>query len=681
MHASQQAREKRRRSRSVSSVASDQAHSAKSRATAAATAAAEAAAGTAGNIPPGTPAPPLARSDSSTSLSNVRFTPYGRANHGHHKYRSESVSSLSAFSAASADSFDHPYSPVENAAYVTPQTRMSRSLSFTGEALPQVNQASVATGMPFDPSQGYAAPQHFVPVRNDIGSSLYGPGYRRPHSNSSPPVPVGLGQYNYPGHGASSLQASPVSRRPESMGHLAPEITDAWSGSPLVQGTIITPSGRFQPVLARLNTEQGSPHSTIASAIRSGYDTGSPAARSTSSVGSFWTDSRLASPGDHSDPAAFGSYDFGPPVGQPLYDQHPPPVSFDSYTHEDGLADPTQHYMPFMSADPSHGPHISDSFSFPAQPYSAAPADITLAPQPTFSSPHMGPIGASDAAFLESAMSAPMPAFPTGPAPAGHSMPPHGLTLPSLAAANAVEDSDMRTATRANFRESELLMPVLQTPAELSPVGEQFGSSMVPPSASTTPLSFAQDMSAIPQTAAQNRRRAAPCLPQLPAGNLLSTGAGQAATPRSDQTRFAAQQLMVPTSMSLPQHERPHSAPRPVSTPTSSDFSAGSAGVVPDSRLAAAFHYASSASAQPPTSLANSSSSANCPAPSPTSTASHPMAKSYSSSMAELSARYATGLSLSREGASSALSSASTRSNGAGEGLKVDASGRAVLPL
>lgn len=731
---------------------------AKDRAVAAATEAGLAA----GQFFPSTPGPALARSESSTSLSgSVRYTPYTRAGPSSKHRNSESVSSLNAFSPVSTmDGIVDGGLPSMPAPFHTPQTRMARSHSLAGMPQPQLyasvdGTASLQFGLG-DPLQQ----QQYLPSRAAEGP--YPPGYRRPHANSSPPVPIGFGNYGYNNGVSTSLQASPSLRYPDDGGEgggpmIQPgiDLADAWSGHPSVQGTIITPSGRIQPVLARLHIEHGSPHSTIASSVHSSsFGSPAPQSSSSSSAGSFWSDSRLASPADTTDPSFTGGYEFSSIPSEHFVFDPGQPLSFDSYNadaglvgHEDGFATSAASLSPDypLSATSTTAP-----FSIPPPPLlNAASIESQLAAQ-HLSSAHADQASAAppESAYLQSGsgfsmVSNPYPGPPinmttTLPSPGA------GLTLPDLAAANAVvEDADMRTATRANFRESELAMPCATLPTIApSPTGplppppheHEYAS---PPSASTTPHPFASSAAASPNYL--DHRSASPALPHLPAPSLMAQQHQQQqhmiSTLHRDSATFASSSLAsssssssslsaaavhmsAPTSMSLAQHmRRPESAPRAAARGASPN--AGVAAAVPlDSRLAAAFDLASrSTGGAVATSLAaisTSSSGSGSAFPmtaaamamnnngmgSSSASAAPLMSKSYSSPISELSARYATGLSLSRGEVVAAAAAAHTHQGGmafggsvgrssggggggagAGEGLKVDANGRAVLPL
>lgn len=704
---SQQAREKRRRSRSVSSVTSEQALLAKDRAVAAAAAVAEASMA-AGHVPPSSPGPPLARSDSSTSLSgSVRYTPYTRSG-GSSKHRnSGSVSSLSAFAplsaAATADAFNNglPAIPV---GFHTPQTRMSRSHSLAGMPQPQLYATEgAAPSLPFGVGDPLAfshmqQQQQFLPTRVENLPTTYQPGYRRPHANSSPPVPVGLGNYGYNAL-ANSLQASPSLRYPEPhMSQPSFDLADPWTGHSAVQGTIVTPSGRIQPVLTRLNTEHGSPHSTIASSVHSSsFD--SPAS---SSAGSFWSDSRLASPADSADPS-FTGYDFSHIAGEHLVFDPSQQLTFDPYGTDVGLVGPQDGFS--SAADFALSAPSTASFTIPPPPLLDASTVDPLMAAPHSSLSHMDSPASASAYMPDGGGFSPA----TDPCAVQQSMstlpsPGAALVLPDLAAANAVDDTDMRTATRANFRESELVMPTQTLPAIAPSPTAPFDYSTppsLPPSASTTPHPYTMSSAAMCATSAGRSssdspnylgHSSSPSVPSLPTTNVLVQ---QTQNPRDDRPIFSAS--LAPTSMSLAQHtRRPDSAAShhspgahpPQNAPQSSG-AAGPANMPLDFRLATTFDLTSRSSAvagAPATPLPAGALGAHA--------LSAPMSKSYSSPMSELSARYAAGLNLSRQGSSSVLSTASRNSTGfgtggsagagggsAGEGLKVDANGRAVLPL
>ncbi|GAA5961968.1 hypothetical protein JCM8115_001631 [Rhodotorula mucilaginosa] len=743
---SQQARAKRRRSRSVSSVTSEHAQMARDRAVAAA---AEVGL-SAGQIFPSTPGgPALARSESSTSLSgSVRYTPYTRAGPSGKHRSSESVSSLNAFSPVSTmDGIDGGL-PSMPAPFHTPQTRMARSHSLTGMPQPQLyasvdGTASLQFGLG-EPLQQ----QQYLPPRAAEGS--YPPGYRRPHANSSPPVPIGFGNYGYSNGVSTSLQASPSLRYPDDGGGgggqmIQPEIdlADAWSGHPSVQGTIITPSGRIQPVLARLHIEHGSPHSTIASSVHSSsFGSPAPQSSSSSSAGSFWSDSRLASPADTTDPSSFAGYEFSSIPSEHFVFDPGQPLSFDSYNADAGLVGHEDGGFATSAASlspdfPLSATSTTAPFSVPPPPLlTSASIESQLAAQHLSSSSHADQTSAAapESAYLQTANSFSMVSNPYAAAGQPGQMttlpsPGAGLTLPDLAAANAVvEDADMRTATRANFRESELAMPLATLPTIApSPTGalppppsshehEYASPPSLPPSASTTPHPFATS-SAAASPSYLDHRSASPALPHLPTPTLMAQqqrqqqmpilhhdAANFATSSSSSSAAAAAAHMSAPTSMSLAQHmRRPESAPRAAVRGASPNASV--AAVPLDSRLAAAFDLASrsTAGAVAATSLAAATTSGSgfpmtAMAMNTASAAAPMMSKSYSSPISELSARYATGLSLSRGEVVAAAAAAAAHQSGmtigsfgrssgggggagAGEGLKVDANGRAVLPL
>ncbi|GAA5883413.1 hypothetical protein JCM3774_003676 [Rhodotorula dairenensis] len=703
---SQQAREKRRRSRSVSSVTSEQALMAKERAVAAAAAATEAGMA-AGHVLPSTPGPALARSDSSTSLSgSVRYTPYTRTGAPSKHRGSGSVSSLNAFT---MEPLDNGLPSVPAAFHATPQTRMARSHSLSGAPQPHLYAMDAnASSMGFGAGDPLAfhhlqqqQQQQYLPTRVESVPTTYQPGHRRPHANSSPPVPVGLGNYGYDGL-ATSLQASPSFRFPEAqMIQPSLDLADPWTGNPAVQGTIITASGRIQPVLARLNTEHGSPHSTIASSVHSSsFDSPAP-----SSAGSFWGDSRLASPADSADPS-FAGYDFSQIAGNHMVFDPSQQLAFDPYGADVGLVGPQDGFS--SAADyPLTGPSTASfSVSTPSL-LDASSLDPRMATQQTSLS-HLGSSTSASVYVQDGGGFSPATdPYATRQNMTTLSSPGAALTLPDMAAANAVDDTDMRTATRANFRESELVMPTQTLPAIApSPTApfEYPSPPSLPPSASTTPHPYAMSPAALCAATTTDRsssdspsylvQQPSPSLPVLPASSLMV----QQIPDQRDNDHGTFPMSLVPTSMSLAQHMRrpdssatSHPSPGPHPPANASPSSAALANVPLDLRLATVFDLVSKSSAAAPHHTASALGSY---------ASSTPMSKSYSSPMSELSARYATGLSLSREGTSSVLSSTTRGSAGigagpgpgggnsagggragAGDGLKVDANGRAVLPL
>lgn len=668
---------------------------------------------------PSTPASNGTRSDSSASLSNsVRYTPYGRAA-PHSKNRSESISSMSAFSPApsttSADSYDNSFSPILSP-FDAPQSRMSRSFSFSSGPPSHMLPApadSVPVGMPFEGGGAATGPPPYLfPLQTESLPSAFPPGYRRPHANSSPPVPVGLSNYPFAGIPSSSLQGSPVIPLPEppgpssvhAMSSSALGMPEAWGSHPAVHGTIVTPSGRIQPVLARLTIDQGSPRSTIASAIPSSYDTGSPLVQSASSVGSFWTDSQLASPATSAvDPSAFSAFDFAGTQEQLGFDPSQQ-LSLNPYATDGGFsAGHSANFSSLASASTSPPFPLSassasstTSFALPAHPLATTTSiESELAHHQQQQQLATAQADAGPAASFLRGNPCADPAL-TLPASdqMGRSTPPHGLTLPDLAAARAVEDTDMRTATRANFRESEMAMVPSTLPAMPPSPQVPFDYSLPlvrgvspGPSATTTPISAFPDpgprQALSPGSPQRHRHRISPSMPNLTFASLAASSSGQSGMPTLDPSDPR-------TAPFAPLPPRPRSVSRPVAATSSWN--------------AARSPKSGEPVGQPPLGLSAplpaGAPAQFAPAPSPGAV---PMSKSYSSSMSELSARYALGLSLTREGAAAAAA-ASGLGSGAGrtsrgspvsggaiaggpgggrasDGLKVDANGRAVLPL
>lgn len=716
----------------------------------------------AGQFFPSTPGPALARSESSTSLSgSVRYTPYTRTGPSSKHRSSESVSSLNAFSPVSTtmDGVVDGGLPSMPAPFHTPQTRMARSHSLAGMPQPQLyasvdGTASLQFGLG-DPLVNQQ--QQYLPLRAAEGP--YPPGYRRPHANSSPPVPIGYGNYGYNNGVSTSLQASPSLPYPHGgggqMNQAGVDLADAWSGHPSVQGTIITPSGRIQPVLARLHIEHGSPHSTIASSVHSSsFGSPAPQSSSSSSAGSFWSDSRLASPADTTDPSSFTGYEFASIPSEHFVFDPGQPLALDSYNADTGLAG---HEDGFTTSAASLSPDYPLSATSTTAPFSVPPPALLDAAsiESQLAAQHLSTSSRADqtcaappeSAYLQSGNGFSMVSNPYAAAAGqpGHMTttlpsPGAGLTLPDLAAANAVvEDADMRTATRANFRESELAMPRATLPTIApSPTGafpppppshehEYASPPSLPLSASTTPHPFATS-SAAASPAYLDHRSASPALPHLPSPSLMALQQPHMPNPHHNAANFVASSsslsasasavvhVSAPTSMSLAQHtRRPESAPRATARGASPIANVAVAPL--DSRLAAAFDLASrSTGGGIATSLAATSTSSsgsgsafpmtaamamNKGIGSAAAAAAAPlMSKSYSSPISELSARYASGLSLSREVTTTAAAAAMHQSGmtfggsvgrssdggggaggGAGEGLKIDANGRAVLPL
>ncbi|GAA6046883.1 hypothetical protein JCM3770_003410 [Rhodotorula araucariae] len=313
----QQAREKRERTKSTGAQATtsiDKVKAAKAKAAAAAAAAMAAAASSSIAPPyPATPAPTMSRSASSTSLNNARFAPYARSS-PMSKSRSESISSLGAFSPLrSSTSVETLASSTASQPSPLAQSHMARSLSMA--ALPgsvagharrmsyqRISndqfgaQLQSLADMHGDASGVLSAPQPFLfPTQGGEGQLDTSGRFRRPHANSSPPAPVGLYTYAYPS--TSQFQSHEPLPVPAS-GAFQPlqqafEVTDAWSDNPALQGSIVTPSGRVQPVLSRLHIgDDASP-----SGAPTSYDELAPAPES-AFYPTSGTDSRFASPAE-----------------------------------------------------------------------------------------------------------------------------------------------------------------------------------------------------------------------------------------------------------------------------------------------------------------------------------------------------------------------------------------------
>ncbi|GAA5869062.1 hypothetical protein JCM8547_008689 [Rhodosporidiobolus lusitaniae] len=311
-----QAREKRERNRSVGSMSVlEQIKASKAKAAASAAAAAyHSASGT----DSGTPGQAMSRSSSSTSLNSARYTPYVRSS-PMTKSRSESVSSLGAFSPlrsvdsietlnSSVGSFPSPYTPAGitrsqsvstfgNTPYEHAQHQRFPSL----HALPR----DLAKEM-IDPSQETEVLSTFTSnvLREPFGAGSQGY-YRRPHANSSPPIPTGLHAWA----DSSSTPSPPTTGVTFQPLHQAVETAEAWGaemqqqnsfhGQPSFGGSV----GR-QPVLAPLQ---------IGGSIGSGDSSGYNSYEASPQV-SLYYDSRFASPVDMADAEQHNLFGAGPLV-------------------------------------------------------------------------------------------------------------------------------------------------------------------------------------------------------------------------------------------------------------------------------------------------------------------------------------------------------------------------------
>ncbi|BGP42123.1 hypothetical protein JCM10449v2_006125 [Rhodotorula kratochvilovae] len=339
----QQAREKRERSKSMSAYTTtslDKVKAAKAKAAAAAAAAiAAAASSSSASSYPATPAPTMSRSASNSSLNGARFAPYARSS-PMSKSRSESVSSLGAFSplrsstsvetlASSAGSQPSPFAPshmarsLSMAALPGSVAGHARRLSHQVISHEQLGaQLQSLADMHGDETEVLAAPHPpFFPSHGGEGQPATPDRFRRLHANSSPPAPMGLYTYAYPSNSHFPPQQSLSMSTSGAYQPLqqAFEIADAWCDNPAVQGSIITPSGRVQPVLSRLHigddssqSSAPSPYEDLASAPGSAF------------YSAPGTDSRFASPAEAFDAAQHAFFGAGPLSFDP-----PPQQAFD----------------------------------------------------------------------------------------------------------------------------------------------------------------------------------------------------------------------------------------------------------------------------------------------------------------------------------------------------------------
>ncbi|BGP10163.1 hypothetical protein JCM10049v2_006046 [Rhodotorula toruloides] len=722
----QQAREKRDRSRSQTSISLgtiDNVTVAKARASAAAAAvtAAAAAASARGEAP--LPMPPtMCRTASSSSLNGgARFAPYARSA-PMHKTRSESVSSLAGFTALrpaqSVEAFDlapqsqrpaQMYRSHSIAAFQHPalQTTSMQAYGFA-DADPDATEV-------LGPQQQVAFPQQHE------GAPITPARYRRPHANSSPPLPTGLHNFSYisdaPGRPGAVFQPM----------HQAVEVAEAWSGHPAVQGTIITPSGRVQPVLARLHIED---QSSAASSLSSAYD--SPVQQlSSSSSFTYYPESSFASPLEPVDPAQHqfmatngfamlpaGELVFDPSMAGgedvPLHPQAPlAPLS-------QGQAQESMHVFPTSSSGPyihpSHQLHTLDEH----QPYSHA----ATTPSSTAPSPYLAdtPFDQTATISVDQYGQVVSPAYTTSsiatPASTTHS--PHDS---GYAASLGMQDPS----------QTPQQTPVLAQDATFAAqdlTEEQYGIAGTAPRPAlsrrhTGSSTFRDNSPGDPDSALQH-------------SSLASAASSRTSTPASmhrhtpslpslpfEPPKGSRRPSVSSSRPAMHGRHRSYSRPTPYTTNTTSPFSAASLASNPPPLP----RHASVSSLAAPIDLGSSSSialSRTASMPGGYFPSSAPMAKVYSSPMSELSGRFGEGLHLSSSSsASSTPSPSSVHPLGAGPtaslprsaasvslgdlireeeqrihhgvesqaglgmglgrstsgGLTVDANGRAVLPL
>lgn len=707
----QQAREKRDRNRSQTSLSLgtiDNVTIAKARASAAAAAvtAAAAAASARGEAPLPTP-PIMCRTASSSSLNNgARFAPYARSA-SMHKTRSESVSSLGGFTALrpaqSVEAFD--LSSAQPQAHG--QMHRSHSIAAFHPPAPQMAtmQSHGGARVDQDATEALASQQQIPFPQQREGAPATPARYRRPHANSSPPLPTALHNFSY--------LADPSTAVPGQQGavfqpmHQAVEVAEAWSGHPAVQGTIITPSGRAQPVLARLQIEDESP---AASSLSSAYD--SPVQLSSASSFAYYPDG--VDPTRHPFPSTSGFTML--PAGELVFEPSMASGENLALHGQDGMHDfPTSSSGPYIH--PSHQLHTLDEH----QTYSHAAAT----PSSTAPSPYLvdQPFDQTATISIDQYGQVVSPAYTTAsmaaPASAAHSPNDSGYaaSLGMQDPAHTPQQTPVlaQDATFAPQDLSQELYGIAGTASRPALSRRHTGSSTFL-QRETSPASLAGDAdsalhhSGLASTASSrtstpaSMHRHTPSLPSLP----FEPPQGTRRPSISSSSRPG-----------MHGRHRSYSRPTPYTTSTTSPFSAASlaSSVPPLPR------HASASSLAAPIDLAASSSSSTALSrtasmPGGYFPSSAPMAKVYSSPMSELSGRFGDGLHLSSS-SSAAPSAASANGSlprsaasvslgdlireeeqriragaglGLGEqqvglarstsgGLKVDARGRAVLPL
>ncbi|BGP34151.1 hypothetical protein JCM10296v2_005966 [Rhodotorula toruloides] len=726
----QQAREKRDRNRSQTSISLgtiDSVTVAKARASAAAAAvtAAAAAASARGEAP--LPMPPtMCRTASSSSLNGgARFAPYARSA-SMHKTRSESVSSLAGFTALrpaqSVEAFDFAAQPQRPA-----QMYRSHSVAaFQQPALQATPMQSYGLAGPDPDATEVLAPQQQVTSPQQHEDTPVTPaGYRRPHANSSPPLPTGLHNFSYISDPSSAGPGRPGAVFQPM--HQAVEVAEAWSGHPAVQGTIITPSGRVQPVLARLQIEDQSP---ATSSLSSAYDSPVQQLSSPSSF-TYYPDSRFASPLEPVDPA---QHHFMATNGFAMLLAGELVLDSSTAGGEDVLLHPQAPLAPLSQAQTQTGRHVFPSSS---------------------SGPYIHP--SHQLHTLDE-----------------HQMYSHAATTPSSTAPPPyLSDTPFdQSATISVDQYGQVVSPAyttssITTPASTthSPHDSGYAASLGMQDPSQTPQQtpvLAQDPTFAPQDLAQEQYGIAGTAPR-PALSRRHTGSStfpqrdnspgdpDSALQHSSLASAASSRTSTPASMhrhtpSLPSlpfeppkgsrrpsvsssrpamhgRHRSYSRPTPYTTNTTSPFSAASLASNPPPLPVP--RHASVSSLAAPIDLASSSIALSRTASMPGGyfPSSAPMAKIYSSPMSELSGRFGEGLHLSSSSSTSCtpspslahpLSAGPTASlprsaasvslsdlireeeqrihhaeaqglgvlgRSASGGLTVDANGRAVLPL
>ncbi|BGP26519.1 transcriptional activator Myb [Rhodotorula toruloides] len=687
----QQAREKRDRNRSQTAVSlgtNENVLVAKARASAAAAAAAASARGEAP-----LPMPPMmCRTASSSSLNGgARFAPYARST-SMHKTRSESLSSLAGLnSLRSSQSIEALESA---AAHPQRPAQMYRSHSISAFRHPALHQAPmqayVAAGIDPDATEVLAPQQQVAFPQQHEGAPVTPARHRRPHANSSPPLPTGLHDFS-----RISDPSSTASDRPGAVFqpmHQAVEVAEAWSGHPAVQGTLVTPSGRVQPVLARLQIED---ESSAASSRSSAYD--SPVQQlSSSSSFTYYPDSSYASPlepGFSMLPA--GELVFDPSMAGgdevPLLPQAP--LAPLAQAPEGMHVFPTSSTGPYIH--PSHQLHTLDEY----QTYShAATTPSSTAPLPyladepfdqtaTISVDQYGQVVSPSytTALIATPASTTHSAHDSGYAASlGMHDPSHTPRQTPVLAQDptfgtsqdlgqvryGVAGTASRPALSRRHTGSSTFLPRETSPADPDSALHHSSLASAASSRTSTPASM---------------HRHTPSLPSLPFEPPKGTG-----RPSISSTRPA-----------MHSRHRSYSRPTPYTTTTTSPFCA-----------AALANHASVSSLAAPIDLASSSLPRTASMPGGHFPSSAPMAKVYSSPMSELSGRFGDGLHLSSSASTSSTPSPSGHASlprsaasvslgdlvreeeprvrvGDGRerlgrstsgGLTVDAHGRAVLP-
>ncbi|GAA5908454.1 hypothetical protein JCM5296_002168 [Sporobolomyces johnsonii] len=386
-----QVREKRARARSIAAMeALEEEREAKAKA--AATMAATAVASASGFAIKGeTPSPAMSRSTSNASLSSARFAPYGRSS-PMSKSRSGSVSSLSAFSPlrtstsgetleSSIHTLPSPYaSPVPD---IMTRSRSSSTYSTLGHygaaAMPYKRSPPLRAisrdlekemgGDAADTTDALALP--LPPAAQDTPPATPDR-FRRPHANSSPPIPTGvfapMASYPAPPSPPSHVSA------PFQPLHQAFQVADTWNHHhltlpPPMESTILPHPRTHQPILAPLQID---PHSSF-----DVYEA-SPAL-------SYHDDSRFASPVDPLDPQ---QHAFMSGAGPFMHEHgHPAQHSFlHASLYDVNLPHPGQGSMtPYIH--PQHLSTLDDENMYDDPPGTARQATFSRGPLSTGSEP------------------------------------------------------------------------------------------------------------------------------------------------------------------------------------------------------------------------------------------------------------------------------------------------------